>query len=85
MSKEQPYLVGKLSYAPWNQESPWHIVRYGEIIDQGGSHLGSEHMEFKHLEDALHYLELATLRDLESINNVISTLREDQVEALPND
>lgn len=83
--KNKPFLVGKLCYAPWNIEHPWHIVRYGEIIDQGGSHFGSELIEFKYLEHALDYLEAATERDLSSIDTAIKSIQEEQSEALPYD
>ena len=66
-----PFIVAKLCYRPW-EEHCWYVIRYGEILDQGGSHIGSEGVGFTNLQDATHYIELCTQRDLDTIDKLIT-------------
>lgn len=66
-----PFVVAKLCYRPW-EEHCWYVIRYGEIIDQGGSHIGGEGVGFASLQEATRYIEICTQRDLDTINKLIA-------------
>lgn len=69
---DRPYRVAELAYRPWDKDYPWYVVRVGAVIDQGGGfRFGTEGLGFKSLENAITYIESATMRDLEAIEDTI--------------
>ncbi len=67
----KPYRVAELAYRPWDKEFPWYVIRVGAVIDQGGFRFGTEGLGFTSIANALSYIESATTRDLEAIEDTI--------------
>lgn len=71
----KPYRVAELAYQPWDKDYPWYVVRVGAVADQGGFRFGTEGLGFKSLENAVTYIESATIRDLEAIEDSFKSTR----------